>query len=126
VISAEMHGGFAALRKNCPMNMWLPPKPRPQSEEVMADVHRIEAIWNECLARLDGPFLFGKFGAADAMYAPVVARFHNYGIDVGQGTRGYMDRVRALPAWHEWRAAALKEPWVHAHNEPDWPNVQKA
>jgi glutathione S-transferase len=125
VVSAEMHAGFAPLRKNCPMNMWMPPKPRPQSDEVMADVRRIEDIWRECLARSGGPFLFGQFGAADAMYAPVVARFHNYGLPVGEGTLGYMTRVRALPAWKEWRQAALQEPWVMQHNEPDWPNVQK-
>jgi len=107
------------------MNMWLPPKPRPQKEEVMADIRRIEEIWRECLGRWRGPFLFGKFGAADAMYAPVVARFYNYGLPVSERTRSYMDRVRALPAWQEWREAALKEPWVMAHNEPDWPNVQK-
>jgi glutathione S-transferase len=125
IIAAEMHAGFAPLRQNCPMNMWLPPKPRPQSEVVMANVRRIDEIWRECLTRWRGPFLFGKFGAADAMYAPVVARFYNYGLPVTELTRGYMDRLRALPAWQEWREAALKEPWVMAHNEPDWPNVQK-
>ena len=107
------------------MNMWLPPKPRPQNEEVMANVRRIEEIWRECLTRWRGPFLYGKFGAADAMYAPVVARFHNYGLPVSELTRGYMDRVRALPAWQEWREASLKEPWVKAQYEPDWPNVEK-
>jgi glutathione S-transferase len=126
VVATEMHAGFVALRKNCPMNMWLPPKPRPQPDEVMADVGRIETIWRDCLERSGGPFLFGAFGAADAMYAPVVARFHNYGIAVGEGTLRYMSAVRALPAWTEWRAAALKEPWVMQHNEPDWPDVRKA
>jgi glutathione S-transferase len=126
VIAAEMHAGFAALRKNCPMNMWLPPKPRPQPEEVMANVRRIEQIWDECLTRYGGPFLFGQFGAADAMYAPIVARFYNHGIEVGNTARTYMDVMRALPAWKEWRDAALNEPWLMAHNEPDWPNVQKA
>lgn len=125
VISAEMHAGFAPLRQNCPMNMWLPPKPRRQNDEVMGNVRRIEEIWRECLTRWRGPFLFGKFGAADAMYAPVVARFHNYGLPVSELSRSYMDRVRALAAWKEWREASLKEPWVMAHNEPDWPNVQK-
>ena len=108
------------------MNMWLPPKPRPQKDEVMANVRRIEEIWRECLTRWGGPFLFGTFGAADAMYAPVVARFYNYSLPVSELTRSYMDRVRALPAWQEWRAASLKEPWIMSHNEPDWPNVQKA
>ncbi len=125
VVAAEMHAGFMALRKACPMNLWLPPKPRPQSAEVMADVARIEAIWRDCRARFGGqhggPFLFGGFGAADAMYAPVVARLHHYGIPVGEDAGGYMEEVMALPAWTEWRDAALKEPWIMRHNEPDWP-----
>jgi glutathione S-transferase len=128
VVSAEMHAGFGALRRNCPMNLWLPPKPRPQGDEVMADVRRIEAIWADCRARFgrdaNGPFLFGAFTTADAMYAPVVARFHGFGIPVSQASRSYMDAVMALPIWREWRDAALKEPWVIQHNEPDWPLVR--
>jgi glutathione S-transferase len=126
VAAAEMHGGFAPLRRACAMNFWLPPKPRPQSEEVMADVARIEALWGDCRARFGegGPFLFGPFCAADAMYAPVVSRFHNYGIPVGPAARAYMEAVMALPAWTEWRDAAFKEPWVVRDNEPDWPLVR--
>lgn len=122
-VAAEMHAGFMALRKACPMNMWLPPLPRRQGAEVMADVARIEALWSGCRDRFGtgGPFLFGAFGAADAMYAPVVARFHNFGIPVGAAARSYMASVMALPAWSEWRDAALREPWVMRHNEPDWP-----
>ncbi len=126
VVASEMHAGFAALRRNCPMNLWLPVKARPLPDEVKPDVVRIEALWSDCRARFrpGGPFLFGAFGAADAMYAPVVARFHNYGILVGPETRAYMEAVMALPAWQEWHAAALKEPWVMRHNEPDWPLVR--
>ena len=126
VVANEMHAGFQPLRRACPMNMWLPPKARPQSEEVLADVARIDAIWSECRGRFGkgGPFLFGPFGAADAMYAPVVARFHTYGIPVGRDARAYMEAVMGLPAWAEWTAAALKEPWVMRHNEPDWPVVR--
>ena len=128
VVSAEMHAGFQALRRNCPMNLWLPPMPRPQGEDVMADVYRIETIWADCRARFGkgagGPFLFGSFTAADAMYAPVVARFHSFGIPVSPPARSYMDAIMALPAWREWRDAALKEPWVMQHNEPDWPLVR--
>jgi glutathione S-transferase len=125
-VASEMHAGFAALRRHCTMNFWLPPQPRPQGEDVMADVARIETLWNDCRARFgtSGPFLFGAFGAADAMYAPVVARFHNYGLPVGKGARAYMAAVMELPAWREWREAALKEPWVMRHNEPDWPLVR--
>ena len=122
-VAAEMHAGFMALRKSCPMNLWLPRKPRPQSDEVKAEVARIEALWTECRARYgaQGPFLFGAFGAADAMYAPVVARLDTYGLAVGEGTRAYMNSVMALPAWTAWRDAALDEPWVMRDNEPDWP-----
>ncbi len=132
VVATEMHGGFAALRKNCPMNLWLPPKKRPQPDEVMENVRRIDALWSDCRARfgqnadIGGPFLFGTFGAADAMYAPVVARLHSYGLDVGKVSRAYMKAVMALPAWDEWREAALKEPWVMKGNEPDWPLVRGA
>jgi len=126
VVANEMHGGFQSLRKNCPMNMWLPPKSRPQPDEVLADVRRIDTLWSDCRARFGqtGAFLFGAFGAADAMYAPVVARLHGYGLEVGAVARRYMDAVMALPAWREWREAALKEPWVMQGNESDWPMVR--
>ena len=126
VVSAEMHAGFMALRRDCTMNMWLPPKPRPQSEAVMADVARIEALWGDCRARYGegGPFLFGAFTAVDAMYAPVVSRFHVYGIPVNATSRAYMAAMMALPAWREWYDAAMKETWIMRHNEPDWPLVR--
>lgn len=108
------------------MNFWLPVKSRPQSEEVMANVRRIEFLWADCRTRFGqgGPFLFGRFGAADAMYAPVVARLHSYGLNVGDATRNYMDAVMALPAWAEWRTAALKESWILKDDEPEWPLVR--
>ena len=124
--ATEMHGGFQALRQHCTMNLWLPPKPRPMPPEVLANVKRIETLWADCRARYGkgGPFLFGTFGNVDAMYAPVVARFHNYGLPVGPQTRAYMDAVMALSAWREWYDAATKETWVLQHNEPDWPLVR--
>jgi glutathione S-transferase len=125
-VASEMHAGFQALRKNCPMNLWLPVKHRPQGDDVMENVRRIDTLWSECRACFgqDGAFLFGAFGAADAMYAPVVSRLHSYGLEVSPTARAYMDAVMALPAWREWRDAALKEPWVMQHNEPDWPLVR--
>ncbi len=124
--ATEMHGGFQPLRQHCTMNLWLPVKQRPQPEEVLANMRRIETLWAECRARfgVGGPFLFGTFGNADAMYAPVVARFHNYGLPVGPATRAYMNAVMALPAWKEWYDAAMKETWVMQGNEPDWPLVR--
>jgi len=126
VVATEMHAGFQPLRRDCTMNLWLPVKPRPQSEEVLANMRRIEELWRDCRARFGagGPFLFGGFGAADAMYAPVVSRFHTYGLPVAADTRAYMDAVMALPAWREWYDAAMKETWIMKHNEPDWPLVR--
>jgi glutathione S-transferase len=130
VIANEMHAGFLPLRKLLPMNMWRPVIKRELTPEAAANVARIEAIWNDGRTRFGqgGPFLFGRFGAADAMYAPVVARLHTYAVAVavGAGTRAYMDAVMALPAWREWHAAAVKEPWVLAEDEVDWPTVLKA
>jgi glutathione S-transferase len=116
-----MHAGFVPLRRHCPMNMHRPPKAYPLTPEAAADVHRIEVIWTDCRTRFGGvgPFLFGGFGAADAMYAPIVSRFVTYAIEVGPVARGYMEAVQALPAWQEWRAAAVAEPWILPHNEVD-------
>jgi glutathione S-transferase len=124
-IAAEMHAGFMPLRRELPMNMWRPVKPREVTPGAAANVARIDAMWTDCRNRFGagGPFLFGAFGAADAMYAPVVSRFHTYGVTVGPVARTYMDAVMGLPAWAEWRAAALREPWILAEDEVDWPTV---
>src|SRR6185437_3904279 len=77
---------FVPLRRHMPMNMWRPVIKRELTPEASANVQRIELMWSECRMRYGsksgGPFLFGGFGAADAMYAPVVARLHTYGVDV--------------------------------------------
>jgi glutathione S-transferase len=124
-ISSEMHADFTALRRACPMNMARPVKRRELNDEAKANVRRIEALWTDSRARFGkgGPFLFGAFGAADAMYAPVVARFYTYDVEVGAPARDYMEAIMALPAWADWRAAALKEPWVLPEDEVDWPTV---
>ena len=126
-VVSEMHAGFVPLRRLCPMNMWRPPKVLDLTPEASADVRRIEALWTECRERFGegGPFLFGAFGAADAMYAPVVSRLHTYQVAVGPTARAYMVAIMALPAFVEWRAAALAEPWVLARNEVDWPEVPR-
>ena len=126
-IAAEMHAGFVPLRRRCPMNMWRPTDKIELADDVVADVRRIDAMWTDCRSRHggEGDFLFGAFGAADAMYAPVVSRFQTWGIEIGAAGRAYMAAVMALPAWREWRSAALLEPWALSHNEPDWPSVPK-
>src|ERR1700735_3401903 len=120
-ISSEMHAGFHPLGRQLPMNMWRPVLPRQLEPDAKADVARIDAIWTDCRARFGagGPFLYGAFGAADAMYAPVVSRFHTYAVDVSAVAGDYMRAIMALPAWNEWRDAALREPWVLPHAEVD-------
>lgn len=127
VVASEMHAGFLPLRRALPMNMWRPVKRRELNDETKANVRRIQAMWAECRNRYGsgGPFLFGSFGAADAMYAPVVSRFHTYDVEVDAPTRAYMDAMMALPAWTEWKQAALQEPWVLPEDEVDWPVVLK-
>jgi glutathione S-transferase len=124
-IAAEMHAGFLPLRRHLPMNVRRPAQPRVLDAAVAADVARVDAIWNEARAQFGagGAFLYGAFGAADAMYAPVVWRFHTYAVEVSAVARDYMDAVMALPASLEWRAAAHREPWVLPHDEVDWPDV---
>jgi glutathione S-transferase len=124
-ISSEMHAGFLPLRRACPMNLWRPVKLRELAADAVANVRRIDAMWTDCRSRFGkgGPFLFGTFTAADAMYEPVVSRLHTYDVAVGDAARAYMAAVMAHPAWAEWTAAALKEPWVLAEDEVDWPTV---
>jgi glutathione S-transferase len=126
-IASEMHAGFLPLRRHLPMNVARPVTKRMLDDGAAANAGRIDAIWSECRATfgVDGPFLFGAFGAADAMYAPVVWRFHTYAVEVGTAARDYMRAMMALPAWAEWREAARREPWVLAQDEVDWPQVPR-
>jgi glutathione S-transferase len=112
-LTAEMHSGFGAVRSNLPMNLWRQPRPIPLAPEVIADVTRIEAAFAEARNEfgMGGDFLFGDFCAADAMFAPVVSRFHTYAIDVSPATRNYMDAVMTLPAFKDWQTGADAEPW---------------
>jgi glutathione S-transferase len=110
-ICGEMHSGFGALRAALPMNLkghfpgfkiWA---------RAQADIDRITAIWEECLATYGGPYLFGaQRTAADAMYAPVVTRFLTYDVPLSAMCRAYCDTVMALPEVSEWVEAAKLEP----------------
>ena len=112
-LASEMHAGFVALRQTCPTNFRRPVKAITLSDEVRADVARIEAAWAHARATFGrgGPFLFGRFSAADAMFAPVVNRFHVYDVPVSTQTRAYTEAIMALPAWKAWIADADAEPW---------------
>ena len=116
-IAAEMHAGFRALRQAMPMNLGRERRLAP-SEEVAADIARIEAIWRA--ARQGTRFLYGDaFGAADAMYAPVVARFLSYLPELALESREYCRAVREHPLMAAWYDAAAAEPaeWQLAHYE---------
>ena len=115
--SMEMLSGFRALRGACPMNIRRERRALQVDADVRADVVRIEQIWKEALAHSGGPFLFGSFSAADAMYAPVVNRFDVYDLVADQETLGYMQRVKAHFAFRKWEEAARAEPWVVPDDE---------
>jgi len=120
-ISAEMHSGFQALRRECPMNLRRAPAVVSLSDEARANVARIEQIWTDCRAagqERSGPFLFGRFCAADAVFAPVVSRFHVYKVPVSADSRAYMDAVMALPAWEELAQGARTEPAIAKYDAP--------
>ena len=110
-ISAEMHSGFMAMRNECGMNLHRPVGAVGLSADAQADVARVQQIWMECRQRYrrQGPFLFGSFGGADAMFAPVVHRFRTYAIEVAPGVRDYMDTMLSQPAFQEWTRAGLAE-----------------
>jgi glutathione S-transferase len=112
-LSSEMHAGFQALRQHCPTNFRRPVRKLELTEAVEADVARIEAAFAHARQTYGkaGPFLFGRFSAADAMFAPVVNRLHVYDVKVKKPTRDYMNAVMALPAWKAWINDAEAEEW---------------
>ena len=121
-VANEMHAGFTALRNYMPMNLRRTDlKGRGRGPGVEDDIARICAIWRDCRSRFDagGDFLFGPFCAADAMYAPVVTRFDTYGVDLDETCAAYSRAVLTLPAFVEWRDAALQEPWIVPEDEID-------
>jgi len=114
-LAAEMHSGFTALRGEFPTNFRRPPRPvGAPSPAAAADIARIDAAWRDARARFgsEGPFLFGAFSAADAMFAPVVCRFSTYVLDVSTKAQDYMRAIETLPAYREWVESGRAEPWV--------------
>jgi glutathione S-transferase len=113
-----MHAGFAALRRDLPMDIAkLSDVPRSASDEAKADIARIQQIWQDCRGRFGskkqseggGDFLFGRFGVADCMFAPVATRLRTYGVALDPVSAAYVDAIYAWPAMQEWCAAAAKE-----------------
>jgi glutathione S-transferase len=113
-LSCEMHSGFLSLRKDCPMNFRRVPKAIAPSDKLLSDVARIEQAWGDARALYGtgGPFLFGAFSAADAMFAPIVNRIEAYALPISPQTQAYMDAIASLPSWREWTVAAKSESWV--------------
>lgn len=116
-ISMEMLSGFSALRGACPMNIRRKPGRISLPEGVEANILRIEEIWRDCRRRSGGPFLFGSFTAADAMFSPVVNRFEAYALVDAPDTLDYMAAVKSYPAFVEWQGAALAETWYVEEDE---------
>ncbi len=117
--AAEMHAGFLALRHTWPMNARASGRRTARPAELDADLARIESLWSECRRRFgaDGPWLFGSYSLADAMYAPVALRLHTYGATPGGAAGEYLASVLADPHLGAWIAAARAEPWSIASEE---------
>lgn len=113
-ISNEMHGGFQTLRQTCPMNLAGRYETPEMTIQLQANVDRIETIWQEArrFSPETGPYLYGEFSAADAMYAPVVTRFETYGIPVTQASRAYMTAILDHPSMVQWRRDARDRNWL--------------
>lgn len=110
-VSAEMHAGFQALRAQMPMNVRRKFRGKGHSAEVLKDVARISALWQDCRTRFGGggSFLFGKFCIADAMYAPVVSRLLTYAVKVDSESADYIHAVSTLPSFQAWVSDAQHE-----------------
>lgn len=125
--AAEMHSGFHRLRRHLPMNLWRPPAPFPLAAGVAEEVARASTLWRTLRARFGagGDFLFSRFSAADAMFAPLATRLRTYQVPLHDDAARYVEAIHAHPAFLAWRGAALDEPWVIAEDEVDWPEVKR-
>jgi len=116
---AEMHSGFATLRTQWPMNARATGRRTAPDAARAAEISRIEDLWQECRERFGagGPWLFGEFSVADAMYAPVVLRFRTYGAELRAGSAAYLETLLADKHLRAWLAAATAEPWTIDYSE---------
>ena len=120
-ISCEMHAGFTALRGNMPMNIRRLTPGKGMGAGVAEDIARICEIWNECRSTYGagGPFLFGTFTIADAMFAPVVSRLTSFAVELDDVSAAYRDAIQALPAMIDWSDAGRAETWTVPDDEID-------
>ena len=113
-IAAEMHSGFPTLRRACPMDIRSRHATPELTEALTEDIARVDRIWTETREHFGagGPFLFGAWSAADAVYAPVVTRFRTYDLPRSDRAQAYMDAVLAHPLMQQLETEAEAEPWV--------------
>ncbi|WP_267348806.1 glutathione S-transferase family protein [Sphingomonas sp. GM_Shp_2] len=113
-MAAEMHASFTALRRKHSMNIRQVYEARRPDDDVLVDLARIMELWAQARARFggNGDFLFGDFGAADIMFAPVVTRIVTYQLPIARFAAGYMDAVLQHPFMQDWIAAAQEEEWL--------------
>jgi glutathione S-transferase len=119
-VCSEMHSGFVNLRSEWPMNARARNRRTPMTPGLEADIDRVDVIWNDCRRRFaagGGPWLFGEYSIADAMFAPVVLRFNTYGAQISETARWYMAAVIEDAALQEWVRAAQAEPWTVKSSE---------
>lgn len=117
--AAEMHAGFSALRNHAPMNLRASHPGKVDVDAVRKDLHRVETLWGGLLEKSGGPYLFGAFTAADAMFAPLATRLRTYELPVSDVAGRYIEAIYALPAFQQWLSMALQEPWVVDDDEID-------
>jgi glutathione S-transferase len=123
-VCAEMHSGFANLRAEWPLNASARNRHTPLTPGLEADIERVEEIWADCRSRFGkrgGPWLFGEYSVADAMYAPVVLRFNTYGAPLTETARWYMATVLEDSAMQNWLLAAKQETWTVPSSEVGLP-----
>ncbi len=123
--AAEMHAGFSALRNYAPMNLRASHPGKVDLDLVAGDLKRIDRLWGDLLSNSDGPYLFGKFTGADAMFAPVATRIRTYQLPVSDMAQDYVDAIYALPAFQLWLADARKETWIVEDDEIDIINARR-
>lgn len=107
--AAIMHSGFADLRRDAPMNIRRRTDAGRMTADGLADAAHVDELWRDWLSRSGGPFLFGAWSIADAMYAPVVTRFVTYAIPSSPEAQGYIDRMWAEPSFSAWVKGAEAE-----------------
>jgi len=108
-MSAEMHSGFQALREKMPMNCRRRVAEFQPDLQTEIDIDRIVQLLEQALMDSKGPWLFGHYTVADAMYAPVVTRFQTYGIVAPPKTRSYFEKVLDDSSMKQWFEEALHE-----------------